>query len=622
MSKVIPGYFEDAHRGLQRQQADVARGLGPTNLNVQLPPLRPDSGPAALGGGMESQTGSWEKGGPVLQGSQSMGSLDFSREQVTRGLQDASYQQALSDNSKLARKVRQLQDQLAITSAKKDAFMAQAQRLEREFKKGREQSDTLQRELLEAKREAGNYGKEAQEAVQMMNEMRKAHIHEVRMLQRGLAARGADPSMRNRVNDVADLVDKVGRAVVQRDEAIRDKQKMQAQLNKATSDLRGVSEDASKLKRQNKQLQAKLKEAIRKGKFQPKKSEVEAPDDSDEEFESELSMFEKRFQILEEGPAGLDILASNLSKDKANLEKKLKASNENVRMLTKTVEDWKRVCADKDEQISDLNDKLEQLMKNQARLEEQIEAKKREIELAVQAERERLEARIAELEMENDDARELADGMEKASSALTRELVKVHETYARPVPGAAGGPGGAGAKGERIRSVEQQSKTGERMKLEIFKKGEVTELHAKEAPDGEECNVTLTPELVKELQEQDKDDPWTELFRRVGVDPGPPRRIVVATLIGQKEVSLPPSKTSVLLNVYKFNASRYVVSGVILSDGTTTELAILEDAVTPPLKARIATCKDDKSIFSVISAGLTFQAKELGFNAVAASKAR
>ena len=37
-------------------------------------------------------------------------------------------------------------------------------------------------------------------------------------------------------------------------------------------------------------------------------------DESDEEFETELLHFEKRFQILEEGPMGLDILASNLAR--------------------------------------------------------------------------------------------------------------------------------------------------------------------------------------------------------------------------------------------------------------------------------------------------------------------
>jgi len=51
---------------------------------------------------------------------------------------------------------------------------------------------------------------------------------EVRLLQRGLAQRGGDAASRNKVNEVADLVDKVGRAVVQRDEAIRDKTKMQS----------------------------------------------------------------------------------------------------------------------------------------------------------------------------------------------------------------------------------------------------------------------------------------------------------------------------------------------------------------------------------------------------------
>merc|ERR1719230_851057 len=102
----------------------------------------------------------------------SLGSLELSQDQISRGVQQERYQQSLQDNSKLAKKIRSLQEQLAITSAKKEAFRAQAQRLEKEFRKGREQSDTLQKEVLEAKREAGALTKEAQEAVQMMGEMR------------------------------------------------------------------------------------------------------------------------------------------------------------------------------------------------------------------------------------------------------------------------------------------------------------------------------------------------------------------------------------------------------------------------------------------------------------------
>merc|ERR1712226_10686 len=97
--------------------------------------------------------------------------------------------------------------------------------------------------------------------------MRKTHIAEVKLLQRGLAARGSQEHMRNRVNEVADLVDKVGRAVVQRDEAIRDKTKMQVTYNKSITDLRAVSDEAAKLKRQNAKLQAELKEARRRAQY-------------------------------------------------------------------------------------------------------------------------------------------------------------------------------------------------------------------------------------------------------------------------------------------------------------------------------------------------------------------
>jgi len=528
--------------------------------------------------------------------------------------------------------VRQLQDQLAITSAKKDAFMAQAQRLEKEFRTGRDQSDTLQKDLLEAKREVGQLTKEASEAIGMMGEMRKAHIQEVRMLQRGLAARNSDPSMRNKVDDFADRVDKVGRAVVQRDEAIREKLKAQAQFNKSANDLRVVTEDHVKLRRQNKHLQEKLKEAQRKAVFEPRRPYTQPPEDSDDEFESELSAFEKRFQILEEGPAGLDILASNLSKDKRELEKRLRSEKENNAQLTKAVTDWKSLCDEKDEQIEDLNVKLQQLMESQARLEDQIAEKRREIELAVAAERSRLEARIAELETDVDDARDVADGMEKASTALTRELAKVHETYARPVPGAAGGPGPkvptpqataeSSTKADRLAESLQLAKTGEMLQLEVHRQGDVTELRGREvdSPTAKETSITLSQEVLKEL---DREDCWTDLFSRTGVDPGPPRQIVVSSHIGQSEVALPPEQTSMLVTVFRYCALRYFISTVELASGNLVELAVLEQDITTELRVRIESCKDDSDLFSVFAAGLSYNAtsSHLSFNASAASRA-
>mmetsp|Transcript_60691 Transcript_60691/g.130330 ORF Transcript_60691/g.130330 Transcript_60691/m.130330 type:complete len:599 (-) Transcript_60691:134-1930(-) len=594
MNKVISGYFDDSHRGLQREKSGAKIGASPSN--VQLPPLHQDSSMPSLGA----------DGYGV---SDSMGSLEFSHEQAARGVQAERYQQALQDNSKLSRRVRALQDQLAITSAKKEAFRAQSARLEREFKKGREQSDSLQKELLDAKREAAQLNKESQEAMQMMGEMRKAHIHEVRLLQRGLQARGGDNQFRNKVNEVADLVDKLGRAVVSRDEAIRDKTKAQAQFSKAGNDLRAVTEEVTRLKRQNKQLSESLKEAQRKGKFVPPRHDVD--EGSDEEFEYELATFEKRFQIMEEGPAGLDILASNLSKDKQTLEKRLKGQQDYAKQLNKTIEDWKKLCAEKDAQIQDLNDKLDKMMKDQAQMQESIAAKRREIELQVAEEKAALERRISELEGEADDARAAADGMEKASSRLTQELVKVHSQYGG---GPLEGDATSAPQGELVTSAEQAGKTGESLVLQVYKLPHAHELRAREGQSGEETIITLDEALLGELDQEDR---WTDLFSRTGVDPGPPRRIVVSSSLGRREVKLGPSATPVILTIYRYGARRYFLSGTPSANPTVfLDLVLLEDKLTPAWGTKIDALQGD-ALFDALASGLALEAggKRLSFAA-------
>eukprot|EP00439_Symbiodinium_sp_Y106_P046159 s843_g5.t2 len=175
---------------------------------------------------------------------------------------------------------------------------------------------------------------------------------------------------------------------------------------------------------------------LRKAKFVPPRPDADAPDDSDEEFEHELLAFEQRFIILEEGPAGLDILASNLSKDKLNLEKRLKSSNENVDSLTASVGEWRRLSEEKDLEISDLSTKLDQMMREHAALEEAIAQKRREIEQQVAEEKAALEAKVQELQLECDNARAISDGMDKASN---REAEKKRTAEEASATGALGG---------------------------------------------------------------------------------------------------------------------------------------------------------------------------------------
>merc|ERR1711907_365063 len=134
-------------------------------------------------------------------------------------------------------------------------------------------------------------------------------------------------------------------------------------------------------------------------------------DESDEEFEVELLHFEKRFSILEEGPMGLDILASNLARDKRLLEKALKQQQEAHRAALASLQEWQDLAKHKDHKIDKQNKQIEEMMMAQAALEEEIERKRREVEEAVNTERANLEARLAELQTERDEARAQADTM-------------------------------------------------------------------------------------------------------------------------------------------------------------------------------------------------------------------
>lgn len=583
MNKVISGYFDDAHRGLQRQQQQQDRVINPSGSHVQLPPLRDDR-----------EFSSMEKAQ-----SQSMVSLEFTSEQARAGMQSEKLQLSLTENAKLSRKVRQIQEQLSITSAKKEAFRAQASRLEKEFKKGREQADMLQRDLLEARREANQMGKEAQEAMQMMTEMRKAHIQEVRLLQRGLAARSTGES-KNKVNEVADLVDKLGRAVLQRDESIRDKTKLQVRVNKTDGELRAVVEDHSRLKRQNKSLSEQLKEALRKARFIPPRAEMDAPEDSDEEFEHELSAFEQRFTILEEGPAGLDILASNLSKDKQTLEKRLKTGQETINNLKSSVDNLKRLGEEKDLQIEDLNDKLDKMMKDHAAQQEAIAQKRREIEQQVGEEREAMQKRIEDLELECDNARAVADGMEKASSRLSKELIKVHETHTgqqakKAEEGAE--PAAAALPPQLVAKTEQTAKTGESVYMEVFKDGDTHDLHVREAGDKEMTVLGVDGAMLQEL---DPKDPWTELFSRVGVSPGPPRTLVISRFLGRRDVTI--GDTSFILSIYMYDARRFLLSGLDLSSQNILDLMVKEDTISADFGAQLDGCQENvTALFDLLS---------------------
>jgi phage shock protein A len=380
---------------------------------------------------------------------------------------------------------------------------------------------------------------------------------------------------------------------------MRDKVKAEAHANKMIVDLRALADECSKLRRQNRSLESKFKEAVRKGKGaapQPIDRTLAEFDESDEEFETELLHFEKRFKILEEGPMGLDILASNLARDKRQLEKALKQSQEAHRATTAALEEWKALSNEKENTITELNQKVEDMMMAQAQLEEEIERKRREVEEAVNTERANLEARMKELEDEATEAKAQADSLVVQSDKLQQQLLKVHEQYddAASRKQAEKAQLAAQMQGTDEPDAEQDEddwdlvKEDERMikKASNEKKDTVLKICIWQATsgnyqfrvtegDGPETKITLSDDLVTQQQLLNDEGDWD--FSRIGLSDSPDgegAKVVISTFLGEKEFTYPGNiECAVLCRVYRYGPKRFYISGVKLETG------YMEDAI-------------------------------------------
>jgi hypothetical protein len=371
-----------------------------------------------------------------------------------------------------------------------------------------------------------------------------------------------------------------------------------------------------------------LKEAIRKGRAvaPPVVDRDNAEfEESDEEFEVELLHFEKRFRILEEGPMGLDILASNLARDKRMLEKALKQQQEAHKATLASLEEWKALNEEKDNTITDQNQKIEDMMMAQAALEEEIERKRREVEEAVNKEREALEQRLAELQAERDEARTQADSMVLASDKLSQELVKVHEQYddatkrkqAEKADMAMMDEPEAEDTGDwdmikdrddhKVKTNEQEPPCS--MKLSVWQDGEKFQLRAE--VDGNVTRIAVTDKMLEEL-DPNPDNRWVELFSRVGLSSDDPPRVVVSELLAEQEATFSPSESAVLCRIHRFDAFRYYVSGTSLISSFMADYVIIKDDVEsdPEISSAINSGADKSELLPLLLRKLSFKEDE------------
>jgi len=122
-------------------------------------------------------------------------------------------------------------------------------------------------------------------------------------------------------------------------------------------------------------------------------------------------------------------------------------------------------------------------------------------------------------------------------------------------------------------------------------------LRAQEISTSEHFELVLDREIIDEI---DPDDPWGEVFSVVGMDLGHPdlgrpKALVVPPLVSRDRVLVHPLEIQLIISVYKYSISRYLIVGLNEEDARVVEKVLLEDDLTDEHMQCIEACQDDEA---------------------------
>jgi hypothetical protein len=89
------------------------------------------------------------------------------------------------------------------------------------------------------------------------------------------------------------------------------------------------------------------------------------------------------------------------------------------------------------------------------------------------------------------------------------------------------------------------------------------------------------------------------------MDLGPPKALVVPPLVSRDRVLVHPIEIQLIISVYKYSTSRYLIVGLNEEDARVVEKVLLEDDLTDEHMQVIEACKDDETdLFEFFSSRL------------------
>ncbi len=123
----------------------------------------------------------------------------------------------------LKKRLKEVSEVLALTRAKKESLKSQRKSNLEERQALQTRCDTLSHEAMASQQGLQYWKVKAEEAINTLKEIRSSHSAEIRLLQTALLAGSGSKggASKFKLSDTAELVERLGRAVLQRDQSLK-----------------------------------------------------------------------------------------------------------------------------------------------------------------------------------------------------------------------------------------------------------------------------------------------------------------------------------------------------------------------------------------------------------------
>lgn len=204
-------------------------------------------------------------------------------------------------------RIAELEETLALSSAKKEALKKTNIGLSSDKAKLNERLELYASENDKLTQDLRHWKSKAQDTCKEVSVMRDSHIHEVRVLSRGITA--MQGHVQFKMSDTAEVLDRLSKAIYERDEALKFNTKLQDQVHTLKSQMATLLNERNKIARQLTTTLQRLDQAQRRNQTLLRGSPAvteEVPPEEEKAFEEELRGFEHRYAALGEGSVGAE----------------------------------------------------------------------------------------------------------------------------------------------------------------------------------------------------------------------------------------------------------------------------------------------------------------------------